>query len=224
MRNNGFIGKSLIAGTLALSLAFGPAINFVPAVNAAGAIEVSSSIAKVEGVKYEIYYTDNMVPCVKFTWKAVNGTDRYRYRYNTNYDPENPSDNNYIEEEMDQADTSIEIPVGDDYNAVWFQVASMTADKMGEFSDAVYASKDTIDGNLDAAKKEAEARKVMIKKAKALAKKDKKKEGVGASYGLHDINGDGFDELFYARAYNRAEIFVYRYNADKNKAVLVKTT
>jgi hypothetical protein len=66
------------------------------------------------------------------------------------------------------------------------------------------------------------AKKELVKKAKALAKKEEK--GLPILYGLRDVDRDGFEELFYVRAYNRMQIEIYRYDDKKAKAVLVKKT
>lgn len=74
----------------------------------------------------------------------------------------------------------------------------------------------------DAATKTA-GDKALIAKAKALSKKDSTTT-LPNSYALYDIDGDGANEMLYIRHYNRMEVFVYRYDASKKKAKLVKTT
>ncbi len=68
------------------------------------------------------------------------------------------------------------------------------------------------------------ADKVLKTKAKSLAKKDKKEGYANLTYGLYDINGDDVNEMIYVRQGLRAQVLVFRYDTDDEKAVLVKQT
>ena len=217
--------KKVITAALAASLAFTSAAAFVPAatVNAADTTTATTAtavkLAKVTNVKYELLVAEGQ-DCIRFTWDKVEGANHYTWRYNTKYDNKKPTDNKYIEEEGDSDDNSLIIPVGKDYNDVWFQVAAMKDSTKGAYSDAVWASQSTVSGNLEVAK--AEGFDALTKKAESLAKKYKKQGYANVTYCMYDIYNNGSDLMFFSLNGNRSGVSVYVYDYVKGKVVRAK--
>ncbi len=214
--NNKF-AKRIITAALAASLAFTSAAAFVPAATSYAADTlVSAKLAKVTNVKYEILVSEG-VDCVKFTWDKVDGANHYTWRYNTKYDNKKPSDNKYVEEEGDSDDNSLIIPVGSDYNDVWFSVAAMKDSTKGDYSESVWISKDTVTSNIEIVKHEAF--ETLKKKAESLAKKYKKDGYANVSYCMYDVNNNGNDLMFFAYNGLRSGVSVFAYDGVNKKVV-----
>ncbi len=218
---NNKIAKKVLTVALAASMAFSSTA-FAPVASAtafAADSLIATKLAKVTNVKYDILVSEGQ-DCIKFTWDKVEGANHYTYRYNTQYDSKKPSENKYIEEEGDSDDTSVIIPVGSDYNDVWFQVAAMKDSTKGDYSDGVWASKDTVSGNLELVK--AEGFDALTQKAKSLAKKYKKDGYANVSYCMYDLEGNGNDLMFFAYNGTRSGVSVFAYDGEKKKVVTAK--
>lgn len=214
---NNKLAKKIITATLAASLAFTSALAFVPATTSYAADTlISTKLAKVSNVKYEVLVSEG-VDCVKFTWDKVDGANHYTWRYNTNYDSKKPSDNKYTEEEGDSDDNSLIIPVGSDYNDIWFSVAAMKDSTKGDYSEAVCIAKDTVTSDIETVKHEAF--ETLKKKAESLAKKYKKNGYANVSYCMYDVNNNGNDLMFFAYNGLRSGVSVYAYDGVNKKVV-----
>ncbi|MCR5097776.1 MAG: hypothetical protein K6B14_02370 [Lachnospiraceae bacterium] len=213
------VAKRMIAGALALSLAFSGAV-FVGALDGSEVSQAALAAPKVldEG-GIEVYVSEDDDALMRFYWNKVEGADGYEYSYCTDYDPESNA-NEFVTEETESLFAVIDIKDG--HGSIGLKVAAKKGNTKSAYSDVAWWNGDLIDANV-LMERSANTYKIYEKKARALAKKDKKKGYAKLTWGVWDINGDGYEEMLYVRHGARDEVLVFSYDKKTKKPVLVKT-
>ncbi len=207
----------LLAAAVVVSGAFVPVTTY-----AADTENEAPVIAPPHNVGFEVYVNNEGIENLVVYWDPVEGSEGYNINYTFEY---NDADRKFefCHVNADQTSVMIELPTEEDYGSIMVFVSATKGGVAGSDTEGSITKKE-VDDQMEAAHTAYDARNALTKKARALAKSDKKKyETLSISCIFKDINGDNVPELLYFRHFNRAEVLVYRYDALKNTAKLVKT-
>lgn len=168
-------------------------------------------------------------PIIRFSWPALKRATEYEVHYTLDYNADWFEYGQGEEKEPEQYETAttkeayFDIEIPEKHGNIALSVAAKTAQGLREFSNYGWQNSDIIDANVAEEMYRYGAKKVLSDKAKELAAKEEEPT-LPICYALYDVDQCGIPFLFYARAYNRLEVEVYRYDYDTKSAVPVKTT
>ena len=203
------LGKRFAAVAMAVSMAMGGFAAYAPAATVEAANDQNTLTQPTIQENNVVVGEDGKV-YVRFKWSLVNEADKYECQICYDYSKKN--DVTQFNPLKMTEDLFVLVEVPETYNNIALRVAARNGSKTSGFTEPKVIAKNKVTPYVTAQKNFLEAQdgktSVLVDKAKALAKQDKKK-GAKCYYGLLDINGDGTDELLYVNKKGGNTVSVY---------------
>lgn len=171
----------------------------------------------------DVAINDEGKPVMHFSWPSMKRAVEYEVRYTLDYDEKLYGGEPQQYETATTKATYFDIEIPEKHGNIALAVAVKTAQGIREFSSYSWWNGELIDANAEIEMHIYKIRKALMDKAKELAANEEEKT-LPIEYALYDVEQSGIPLLFYARAYNRLQVEVYRYDYEKEAVVLAKTT